>query len=159
MMKKSQGFSLVELVVIITVIAIMAVSVMTTNQTPGISVEAQANQLVDDIRYTQSLAMTKGTRYRLVITAASNSYQILNAAGTAIMLAMGSTTMKLGTGITFGAISLPASLVNFDGLGNPYTDTATPGTLLAATATIVLNAGASSSTVSIVPNTGMVSAT
>jgi type II secretory pathway pseudopilin PulG len=157
MMKKSQGFSLVELVVIICVIAIMSVSVMLTNQTPGVSVVAQANQLVDDIRYTQSLAMTKGVRYGLVITTATSSYQIVNASGAALMLARGSTTMTLGQGISFGAITnLAGNIISFDGLGNPYNTSVAAGTALASTATIVLSAGTLTSTVSITPNTGMV---
>src|SRR5580692_1274568 len=106
MMKKIVGFTIIELVVVMLIIAVLAVNVLNTYQGAPIDVGAQANQIVDDIRYTQALAMTKGVRYRIVFTTSSPySYQILNASGTALMLARGNTTMTLGAGISFGAMT------------------------------------------------------
>ncbi len=156
MMKKIVGFSIIELVVVIAIIAILSVNVLITYQPAPINLAAQANQLADDIRYTQSLAMTKGVRYRIVFTT-PNKYQILNASGTATILALGNTTLTMGTGVTIGSMTnLPSSLINFDGMGNPYSDTATPGTALAATATIPLTAGGITMTVAVTPGTGRV---
>ncbi len=152
------GFTLLELILVIVVISIMAVEVlpiMSTSTT--ISLLAQAKQLASDIRYTQTLAMTKGQRYYL-IKQSSTTYQILSSAGTAVPLVMGNTTVTLNSRITFGTLTnLPNSLIEFDGRGTPYVTSASPGTALASTATIPLVSGGNTHTVSITPQTGEVS--
>jgi len=151
---KNSGFSIIELVLIIVIIGLLSISVFI--KWPGlvINLGAQAEQLANDIRYTQSLSMTNGQRYRLVI-ASSNTYQILNNSGTAIKLAMGNSTMTLNSGITFGTLTnLPNNLIAFDGNGIPYTDTGNPGTQLSATATIPLVGSGNTKNVSISPQTG-----
>ena len=153
---KQSGFTLVELVIVIILLGILSIGVYINWPASTINLGGQANQLANDLRYTQALSMTTGSRYRLVI-ASSNTYQIVNSAGSAIRLAMGNTTMTLGSGISFGTLTnLPNNLVNFDGLGIPYSDTATPGTQLASTATIILTAAGENKTISITPQTGRV---
>jgi len=154
-MRNSAGFTLIELMVTIIIISILAATVLL--QWPGstINLREQAEQLADDIRYTQSLAMTKGQRYRIVLSSAS--YQIINSSGSAVTLMNGSTTMTLNSGITIGALTnLPNSLINFDGRGTPYTDTASPGTALASTASIPMSANGETHTISVTPQTGRV---
>ena len=117
---------------------------------------------MNDIRYTQQLSMTRGERYRLVITPATNAYKILNSAGTAITMPTGNATVTLKSGITFGALTyLPNNLIVFDCQGIPYTNTVAShgGTLLGNTATIPLTAGSLTKTVSISPETGRVTVT
>jgi prepilin-type N-terminal cleavage/methylation domain-containing protein len=151
--KRSQGFTFVEMIMVMVIISILAVSLMLNTPSSGINLGAQVNQVLNDIRYTQALSMTRNQRFRFVIT--GSTYQILNAAGTAIILARGNTTATLGTGITFGTLTnLPSSLVNFDGYGTPYTTAASPGTALATAATIPLKAGTLTMTIGITPLTG-----
>jgi prepilin-type N-terminal cleavage/methylation domain-containing protein len=154
---KTQGFSLIELSIVIILIAILAV--MPFFNWPGsiVNLDGQAQQLAHDIRYAQSLAMSKGQRYRLVITTGTSSYQILNTAGTAILFPSGSNTIILNSGISFGTLTnLPNNLIAFDGEGTPYTTTGSPGTALASTATVPFQNSGSTKTVSITPLTGMV---
>jgi len=150
------GFSIIELLIVMMVISILAVFVSIPWTTPTMNLGAQANQLVSDIRYTQSLSMAKDQRYRLVITS-STTYQITNSAGTAITLASGATTYTLTSGATFGTlVNLPNSLIAFDGKGIPYVTTGSPGTALSSTASIPMSANGQTRTITILPSTGRV---
>lgn len=154
--KTQDGFTLIELIAVILIISILSAVAMMNWQAGIIDLGGEAKQLAGDIRYTQSLAMTKGQRYYLIKQSAT-TYQIMNAAGTAITLETGSTTMTLNNGITFGTLTnLPNNLIAFDGRGTPYTTSSSPGTALAATATIPLVSGSSTKTISILPQTGSV---
>lgn len=158
-MRKTLGFSLIELVIIILIISILAIIPLFNLQTGiNINVEAQAQQFANDIRYTQSLAMSKEERYRIT-KLSSSSYQILNSSATAIVFPSGSSTITLSSGITFGTwTNLPNNLIAFNGQGMPYLDTGVPGTALTSgtTYSITLTNGATTSTVSITPITGRV---
>lgn len=156
MLNRQQGFTLIEAVMVIIIIAILTVFAFSAWQGPTINLGGQAQQLANDVRYAQSLAMTKGQRYRWVKTSA-NTYQIQNNAGSAILLAGGTTTATLNSGITFGTLTnLPNNLVNFDGRGTPYSDTATPGTALSADATIPITDSGQTHTITISFGTGQV---
>ena len=151
-----KGFTLIELVMVLILISILAVFASINWPGRSINLAAQAEQLVNDIRYAQTLGMTKGQRYRWVKTSAT-SYQITNNSGTAIIMPSGGTTITLGTGISFGTlINLPNNLIAFDGQGIPYIDTATPGTALAANASIPLTADGQTKTIVVSPQTGRV---
>lgn len=150
------GFTLIELVIVIILIGILSTSVYLSWPKSSVSLDAQAHQIAHDIRYAQTLAMTKGQRYRFVRTS-STSYQVTNNSGTAVMLALGSAIVTLNAGITFsGFTNLPNNLIAFDGKGTPYTNTSSPGTALASTATISLTANGETRTISISPGTGRV---
>lgn len=154
---KTHGFSLIELVMVIAIISILAVIPFFNMPGPTLSLAAQAQKLANDIRYTQSFSMTKGQRYRLVITTGTSSYQILDTAGTAVRFASGSTTTTLNSGISFGTLTnLPNSLIAFDGEGTPYTTTGSPGTALTANAIIPLTSSGSTTNVIITPISGAV---
>ena len=154
---RHHGFSLIEMVIVISVIAIIGVVSFMQWTGTDINVGGQAKQLASDIAYTQSLAMTKGVRYYLIITS-SNTYEIRNASGTAQQMALGNTTATLNTEITFGSLTnLPNNLICFDGKGAPYTTSSSPGTALASTASIPLVTSNSTRTVNIAPVTGNVS--
>lgn len=154
--KHQQGFTLIELVIVILVISILSTFVIMNHPGTSINLGAEAKQLASDIRYTQALAMTKGTRYYL-IKLSSTSYQINNAAGTPVTLPSGATSVTLTSGTTLGTLTnLPSDLIAFDGKGAPYTTSSSPGTALASTATIPVTNGTTTFTVSILPETGRV---
>ncbi|MDX1902416.1 MAG: GspH/FimT family pseudopilin [Gammaproteobacteria bacterium] len=158
MHRKAAGFTLIELIIVIIIMSILATKAYFNWSSATINLASQANQIAADLRYAQTLSMTTGQRYRFV-KMSSTTYQILNSAGTAIQLTSGGTTATLSSGITFGTLTnLPNNLVAFDGKGVPYTDTGSPGTALASTAVINLSAGSNTTTVSIVPETGRVTA-
>jgi prepilin-type N-terminal cleavage/methylation domain-containing protein len=153
---KHAGFSLIELIMVLIILSVVMINVYVNWPGATLNVRGQADRLADDIRYTQTLSMSQGQRFRLVKTS-STTYQITNSAGTAIIMPSGGTSVTLGTGISFGALTnLPNSLIAFDGKGAPYTDTGSPGTALASTASILLNSGSESNTISISPETGRV---
>jgi len=154
--KSIRGLTLIELILVMIVTSVLAVVVLVKWPGAEMSLAAQAEQLANDIRYTQALAMTKGQRFYL-IQASSTTYQIKDSAGTAVKFATGNTTVTLNAGTTFGTLTnLPNSLVTFDGKGTPYTDTTSPGTALATAATIPLTANGQTESVVISPETGRV---
>lgn len=153
---RQSGFTLLEFVIVIILLGILSAAAYLKWPGNVMNLSGQANQLAEDLSYAQTLAMTTGQRVRLV-KSSSTSYQILNSAGTAVRMPSGATSITLNRNITFGTLTnLPNSLINFDGRGTPYTDTATPGTALAATAVFTLSAGSESTTVSVTPQTGWV---
>src|SRR3972149_3788761 len=73
------GFTLVELVVIIILVALLAFTAMPRLPGPHLDEDSKAGQRAAEIRYTQSLSMTRGDRYRVNLTAAG--YQITDSGG------------------------------------------------------------------------------
>lgn len=155
--KSHFGFTMLELIIVMIVIAIISVIALPTLNISTINAEGQADQLVSDLMYTRVLAQTTGKRYYL-IKLSSNTYQIRDSSGTAILYpGTGSQTITLKSGITFSSVTnLPNNLVAFDSKGTPYTDTNSPGTLLAATASFVLTDSGATNSVFITPTTGWI---
>ncbi len=152
----AHGFTLMEMVIVVLVVSILAVNVTLRWPASSINLGAQAHQVANDIRYTQSLAMTNGQRYYLIRQSAT-TYQILSSAGTPVSFPLGNTTATLNSGITFGSWSnLPSNLIAFDAEGTPYTTSSSPGTALASNATIPLVSGSNTVSISILAGTGRV---
>jgi prepilin-type N-terminal cleavage/methylation domain-containing protein len=153
---KKIGFTAIELIVVVVVIAIFAVYVTLKGLlVPGTNLKAQANLLASDIRYAQNLSMTAGQHFSLVIIN-NKSYKINNGSGTAIAMPAGSDSVTLGNGITFDTITnLPNNLITFDSQGTPYTDAAATQ-LLSANALLTLIAGNKTVVITITPSTGSV---
>ena len=155
-MKRNTAFTLIELIVVILITTILASIAIT--QWPGarINLNAQAQQLASDIRYTQTLAMSRATEYTLNVTA--TTYSITTGGGAAVNNPItGSATVTLGTGITItiSPTNLPNNLVTFNSLGEPYINT-TATTALANAAVITLTSGGITKTITIQPQTGRV---
>jgi prepilin-type N-terminal cleavage/methylation domain-containing protein len=145
------GFTLVELVAVILILGILAFSVVPRFLDKGsIDAGAMAEQLANDIRYTQSLAMTSGQRNRINLAAAS--YQITTSAGAPVAHPATGSTAAISLGnVTLGGYS---GYIAFDGKGVPYTDVA--GTALSTNATITLNSAGDTRQVVVSPQTGRV---
>ena len=152
--KKFQGFTLIELLFIILLIGVVSVTLLLQWPTTSLNLEYEARRVLNDIRYTQALSITSGQRYRWV-NVSSSTYQIVNEAGTPILLPSGSNQLTLINGVTLGTLSnLPNNLIAFNSQGIPYVDSTIPGTTLTATASISINATGQSRTVQISPETG-----
>jgi type II secretion system protein H len=150
----NQGFTILELVLVILILGVMATAVAPRWTGSSQTLQYEARRVLDDIRYAQAMSLASGERYRWVRTSA-NTYQITNQAGSAIKLAHGSTTVTLTNGATFGVFTnLPNSLLAFDSQGAPYTTSSLPGTALASTATIPLSNSTTTQTITITPTTG-----
>lgn len=151
-----EGFTLVELVAIILLVGILAFTAVPRYLNKSIiDASVMAEQLANDIRYTQSLAMTSGQGNRINLTA--STYQITTSSGGPLVHPV---TGSAGP-ITLNNVTLsvnPAlanSYVGFDSKGIPYTDMPA-GTVLTATTTITLTAGGNTRTVVVSPQTGRV---
>src|SRR3989344_3212086 len=151
---RESGFTMVELVAIIILVALLAFTAMPRLPGPSLDVDSQAEQLAAGIRYTQSLSMTRGDRYRVNLTAAG--YQITDSGGLNPEVHPGTSSTNPGAleGVSLAGYNPPLTnnYVAFDGRGIPYVD-ASPA--LSANATITLTGGATRNIV-ISPETGRV---
>lgn len=149
------GFSLFELVLVLVVVGVLAVYAMPRLSDSGeVTLSATSARLAANLRYAQSLAMSRGQRYRVALTA--NSFQITDAGGGGIVQPLTASTAPISVApavLSGYSPPLTAGYVEFDTLGRPYVDPATP---LAATATITLTSGTTSASVLVAPETGHV---
>ncbi len=123
----------------------------------AIDLEIAAERLVNDIRFVQSRAMQRNDRFRINFTA--NGYRLSDRTDSTPVLLPGSGVDTVALKVT-QSLAVNAAIANnfivFDGLGQPYTTDAIPGTLLATEAVITLSMGAETFDISIVPETGSV---
>jgi MSHA pilin protein MshC len=152
---RSSGFSVLELVLVLVMVGVLAVFAaprMFTAQ--SITLPAGAAPMAAAIRYTQSLAMSRGQRYR--INFAGGSYQITDMGGAPIVQPLTASTAAVSIApATLSGYNPPltGSYVAFDGKGVPYVSATTT---LAGTATITLTSGTEVASVAIAPETGHV---
>ena len=163
---RSHGFTLVELIVVMLVLGILAAVFIPRSNNSAIILSTQAEQLAADIRYVQSLAMTRGwsgvspsapRRYRINYTA--TSYYFTDASGVAVTHPSGtSSSIAFAGGVSispFPAPILVSNVIAFDGRGTPYVDPSA-SSALAAMATISMVSGGSTRAIQIFPGTGLV---
>ena len=152
----TQGFSLVELVVVMIIIAVLAATLLPRTSDRVINVNAQADMIAGEVRYVQSLAMTQGQRYYIDFPTAT-TYGFFAVSGTVAIPhpATGSPApIPLAAGIT-AVMSTP--VIAFDGKGAPYTDTTATTALSGVNAVITLSGGnATTAVVTVFPETGRV---
>ncbi len=152
---RPRGFSLFELVAVLLVVGILAVvAVPQLVTTQSLTLPSLKAQLVASIRYTQSLSMSRGQRYRINFTA--GSYQITDMGGAPIVQPnTASTAAIVVSPAILGGYNPPltGNYVAFDGRGVPYVSAATA---LGSSATITITSGTDSATLAIAPETGRV---
>ncbi len=149
------GFSAIELVVVILLVGILAVfAAPRWIGTQVLTLPATTAQLAANIRYTQSLAMSQGQRYRINLTA--TTYQITDMVGGSVLQpVVGGTAPVTIAGVTLTGFNPPLTnnYVAFDTKGVPYISATA---VLAGAATITLTAGAETGSIVIAPETGRV---
>jgi MSHA pilin protein MshC len=129
----SPGFTLVELIMVVVLIGILAVSVVPKLvDTSAISLQGGAAMVVADIRYTQELAM--GTHTPKTITFATND----------TFYTVNSQTMNLPSNVSISS----GATFTFNSLGEPTTG---------GGSSVTLSAGAETKTVTVESYTGRVS--
>lgn len=157
MWKKQNGLTIAELLIVIVLVSIVAVIAVPRFVTSP-NLDAQVQQLLGDLRYTQMLAITHGQRFRVNFTLPS-SYGITDLSGTAIPNpSTGGNTITLPTDITLSNLTnLPNNLIAFDEKGIPYSDS-TATTALSANATITLTRNNMNRSIVITQQTGSMAA-
>ena len=152
------GFTLIELIVALLILGVLAAMLAPRMGNDSLILAAQADQVVGDIRYVQSLAMTQGQRYRLVFTPSASPvvYQFLLTSGAVVSHPVaGSTAVALNPQVTMSLANLPNNQVGFDGTGTPYTD-ALVSTPMTSAATVRLTYGGESRDIVVQPQMGTV---
>lgn len=147
-----QGFTLVELVVVMSVVALLIWVALPRSFAADVQLQAAARQLQSDIRYAQELAMTKGQRHQIRFYAASNPsptnrYEIVTASAGPVVhpLTQSSSFVVDFNSPPWAGVQLDTTVTfEFDSLGRPN-----------AGATISLNGGAK--VITVTAETGRVS--
>ena len=160
---RNRGITLVELIVVMLIAGILAFVVVPRLSQNTIELSAQAEQVARDIRFAQSLSMTRGPalgsqgRYCIFFTATgyqlrNNSNSYATPCTTAVAHpATGSTAAVVLSGTTVSTANLTGTYVEFDTKGQPTNFTAP-----ASNATVTLTATGGPRTVVVSPVTGKV---
>lgn len=147
-----RGFTLIEIVVVLIILAIMAPFVITRVTTDTNNLIAQAEILKSHLRYAQLRALNDTVSWGINF-AGTNSYTLYKSGATANDLLPGenSQTRTLPTGITI--TSGVGSTTAFNEWGSPVNAGGTP---VAVTQTITLAQGTATSNITITKNTGFI---
>ena len=153
--RRISGFSAIELIVVLAIVGLLAVfAAPRLFSVQSITLPPVAAQLVANIRYTQSLAMSQGQRYRINFT--PTSYQITDMSGVPIVQPVTASTAAIlvSPAIISGYNPpLTSNYLAFDTKGVPYLS---PTAALGSTLTITLTSGSETSSIAIAPETGRV---
>ena len=153
-MKQERGFTAIELILVIVILGILAAIAYPRFQgLPGIRVSAAAQEIAGVIRYAQSQAISTAYNYKVYFYASTNSYsvyQVNRSSGAETIISnplkAGNYPVALNTdypGVTIGA----DYTVEFDYLGAPD-----------GGGSVTLSGGGNSMTISVLANTGRVTA-
>ena len=161
----NRGFTLVELVVVLLLVAILAFFVAPRLSQNTLELSSQAEQVATDVRYAQTLSMTRGAalgnqgRYCIFFTATGYQFRHNNnsyatpctiavthpATGSSAAIVLSSSTAVSTTNIT----NATGNYIEFDTKGQP-TSFAAP----ASNAKVTLNATGGPREVVVSPVTG-----
>jgi len=139
----NRGFTLVELVVIITLIGILAVAVLPKFNLDSFTDDKEATLFLTHIRYAQHKSMVTGGGWG--ISFAANNYSLFDETGAAQSFPDGAST------ISVTAISSTRSPLYFDSLGTPDDDSTSTNSNSVTTQTVITIGG---QTITVEPHTG-----
>lgn len=162
--RRTQGFTLVELIIILVVVAVLgAVGVVRYYQPSEITVAVEADHVARDLRHMQMLAITWGQTLRFSILAGNTRYRVTCASGSATPPCNGAVTAVTDptTGAPFETpvtglqsnVTVAGAALDIDALGRPVAG----GVLFNGDTTYTLTGGTQTSTVSVARLTGFVS--
>jgi prepilin-type N-terminal cleavage/methylation domain-containing protein len=139
-MADSRGFTLVELIMVVVLIAVLSVTVLPKFlDTSSITVEGAAEMVAADIRYTQELAMSSNDDKKVDFPNGSSTYTLKNSDDSVFR------TVKLPSGVTVSSANI---MFTFNSLGEP---------IAGGGSFVTLSAGADTKTITVDSYTGRVS--
>ncbi|MEJ2687445.1 MAG: type II secretion system protein [Gammaproteobacteria bacterium] len=144
-----RGFTLVELVTVLVIVAVLGAYLVPKLDISGSSVAAQATGLARDLRHAQALAMAEGST--LVFQPAASGYRVTDSGGTTVT---DPATQRPFQVTLDNGVSLSGGAVRFDSLGRPVS---AGGSLRTGPASLALSGGGRTDTVAVSPVTGFVS--
>lgn len=154
-----KAMSLIELIVVLVIAAILSAMVWAVWPGSRFHVPVQARQIANAIRHLRNYAMTHSGVYRVSFNPSASTMTLSDSNGNCIAafssFANQSCTTTLVKGVSMRLTNIPLNYISFDSRGRPYRDNGS--TLLTRIATITLTASDGSATVSITPQSGMVS--
>jgi type II secretory pathway pseudopilin PulG len=114
------GFSLLEIAVVVMIMGtVMAVVTLTMSANDDIKLQSAAEQLLQDIRYTQAMALTAG-RYYFIQRQSSTTYRILNFNNVLVPTIYSTTGIRtLTSGVTMSTWGT-YNVVAFSSRGEPF---------------------------------------
>ncbi len=127
MERGENGFTLVELIIIMAILALLTWVAFPRSYVTDTRVQTAARKIKDDIRYAQELAMTKGKAHQIRFFSSTNPsptnrYEIVTAIGEAVKNPLtrdGFYVVDFNSG-SFSGVQIDANItVQFDSLGRP----------------------------------------
>jgi len=163
-MRRSKGFTLIELVMILVIVGILAVAVLpnVTATKGGIRLHAACQKVALDLRYIQQMAMTERVRFGISFDTGDESYfgyRVNTGTKAKDPHTQGDLEVEFDGMNEFNDIVIVSDnfsdAVEFDSMGKPYDGN---GDALASEGVVTLQTqdGAYSKTVRIEPATGKV---
>ncbi len=155
------GFTLIELVVVITIVGILAVAVLINGRAKGpVRLEAACQKLAMDLRYCQQMAMAEQVRFGISFDTGDESYfgyRINTGTKAKNPQTQGDLEVDFGGTDEFKEIEIVSTnfsdAIEFDSTGKPYDGN---GTALSNEGIVTLTDGSNSRTVRIEAVTGKV---
>ncbi len=160
------GFTMIEMVVVMAILAIAAAIVVPMMSSAGtMQLRAAVNMVAADLEYAKSMSISRGQRYSVVFDKNNETYRIVDDSGTTIQ-----HPIKKGTFlyvIDFRADSRLSQVdivdanfdgtdrVSFDYMGSPSNGGSPAGPLNSGV--VMLRAGGATRTINVEPVTGYVS--
>jgi Tfp pilus assembly protein FimT len=155
-LKMNQGFTILEIIVILIVMGIIGVIVISRLWGTDVNLIGQTEVVKSHLRYAQSRAMNTDVIWGINLT--GSTYSLFKNGSTAnkvILPAEDSNTRSLPSGIT-----VETAIISFDSWGIPHTDAAaTDGQELAAGDSeeeITISSSGDAKTITVTPNTGFI---
>ncbi|MFC1666758.1 Tfp pilus assembly protein FimT/FimU [Candidatus Omnitrophota bacterium] len=157
-----QGFTLIELAIIIVVLGILAVTVLVSGTAKGpIRLEAACQRLAMDLRYMQEMAMAEQVRFGISFDTSDEAYfgyRINTSSKAKDPQTQGDLEVEFDEMREFNEIQIVSTnfsdAVEFDSIGAPYDGN---GVLVSSEGIVTLTDDSNSKTVRIEPVTGKVS--